>query len=258
MLRLFTTLYPERNPQRLAEYVECLQRNLANSLVDEVCILAEGEGLVFPESSKLRLRRIAQRPLYNDFFDWIREIAGPDDMSAIANTDIWLDQGIRIVGAMNWGSPMVLALSRWDQLPGRKIRIFDRGDSQDCWILKGPVRDVKGDFPLGVYDCDNKIAWEFEQAGYRVRNPSLGLRTYHLHLGSLRSYDPHDPADHGIRPPFRYIEPENSFGPFKAFIVMLRYNPGYYPWSMTWGRFWRYRWPALFMRIWNRFLREWK
>lgn len=129
------------------------------------------------------------------------------------------------------------------------------GDSQDTWIFKGPIRSVAADFPLGVYDCDNKIAWELQQAGYRVLNPALGLRSYHHHQCGYRSYEQKPAPDYGIRPPFLYVEPENLWGPCKAWQLSRRLRLPYLPWSMTTRRFCRYPLPSLICRVWNKLAR---
>jgi hypothetical protein len=135
-----------------------------------------------------------------------------------------------------------LALSRWDVGASGSARLFERGDSQDVWVFQGPVRgEGIGEYPVGVYDCDNKIAWELEQAGYEVRNPALSLRTYHLHRGSERSYDLANLPDHGIRPPFLYVEPDNAGSLFDCVRLWKQHRPGYFPWRMTWARFLRTR-----------------
>ena len=238
MAHLFTTAYPESNKGRRAELLDCLNRNLNNPHITHVFILTETQGaLPLPEHRKLSLRRTDHRPTYDDFFAWINEAAGPDDISLIANSDIYFDDSIAMLDSLV-DSGRCLALSRWDVLPNRSPRLFERGDSQDVWAFRGQVRaGVRGGFPLGVYDCDNKIAWELEKAGYKVRNPALGLRTYHLHLGTDRSYDPREPPDHGIRPPFRYIEPDTPGSLWQCFRLWRQYRPGYFPWRVTWNRF---------------------
>lgn len=241
MLRLFTTAYPEPSPARRAEYAECLARNLALSEIDELLVFAESgvEGGL-PRDSKLVTRSVGSRPNYADFFAWINELAGPDDISIIANSDIYFDSGLRLVKAVD-SRDQCFALSRWDVLENGKFRLFEHGDSQDCWIFRGPVHPVRGDFPLGVYDCDNKIAWELEAAGYRVINPSLSLRTYHLHRSAVRGYDVANLPDHGIRPPFLYVEPENLGGLLTCARLWRRHKPGYFPWRFTWKKFLRTR-----------------
>ena len=241
MLRLFTTLYPEQNPLRWAEYAECLRRNLENPQIGEISLLVEGQVEGIPVSPKIRVRKLIRRPSYNDFFAWINELAGTDDVSIVANSDIYFDPSLALIHDLDWSTPTVIALSRWDLLEGKRVRLFEHGDSQDCWILRGPVLPVRSDFPLGVFDCDNKIAWELEQAGYRVINPSLGLRSYHLHRSAVRGYDPQCPPDHGIRPPFLYVEPENLGNLLTCARLWRRHQPGYFPWRFTWKKFLRTR-----------------
>jgi hypothetical protein len=241
MLRLFTTLYREPDPTRRAEYAECLTRNLGCPAIDEVCFLIEGAGLELPDSPAIRIRGIKKRPTYDDFFCWINELAQADDVSIIANADIFFDQSLSLIGDLDWTYPSVMALSRWDLLEGERVRLFEHGDSQDCWIFRGPILPVKGDFPLGVYDCDNKIAWELEAAGYRVTNPALSLRSYHLHRSAVRGYDPASPPDHGIRPPFRYVEPDNLGSLPTCYRLWRVHRPGYFPWRFTWRKFLRTR-----------------
>ena len=96
MLRLFTTSYDETRKGRLAEYLSCLDRNLACETIDEICVLAEGKAGSHPPSAKFRIRRVQQRPTYDDFFSWINEVTAERDVSIIANADIWFDRSIAV------------------------------------------------------------------------------------------------------------------------------------------------------------------
>lgn len=253
MLRLFTTAYPESDPARRTDYETCLAHNLSCPLIDETHVFAEaGVEAGFPVNAKLYTRSISVRPTYADFFSWINETTGPEDISIIANTDIFFDRSLALAARLV--SPdHCLALSRWDVLPSGRVRLYERGDSQDVWIFRGPVRkNMRGNFPLGVYDCDNKIAWELAQAGYTVLNPSLSLRSYHLHRGPLRSYDPQNPPDHGIRPPFLYVEPDNAGSFRECWRLWRECPPGYFPWRYTWRKFCRTGGGRLLTRVWNR------
>lgn len=217
MFRLFSTYYPERNEVRRAEYLECLQRNLANPWIDEVCLVVEGEVDVLPDSPKLRLKNIQKRPLYDDFFAWIREIAGPDDISAIANTDIYLGTNVPAAFPL-LNKNCCLALARWEP-----DGLNDRNDSQDCWVFKGKVIGIQGDFPLGVVRCDNRILHELHTGGYQVLNPSFSIFVHHLHRGERQDYG--DTEKHFVQPPYRYLWPHNLFGPAGTIWHNLR-NPG--------------------------------
>jgi hypothetical protein len=251
MIRLFTTWYEERLPERRSEYEKCLQQNLACQSLSGVFVLDESAQLTTIQPSAI-VRSISARPTYADFFLWINEIVQPGDISIIANTDIAVDESLRLLRKYDWAERTVLALSRWDVLADGTVKLFEQGDSQDCWIFKGKVPEEIGRFPIGVYDCDNKIAWELRQAGYRVLNASLSLRTYHHHLSGYRSYEQKPAPDYGIRPPFLYVEPENLWGPLKAWQVQRKLKLCYFPWRMTWQKFWRYPGPVLVRRLWRR------
>ena len=61
-----------------------------------------------------------------------------------------------------------MALSRWDTADTIKPKLYNRNDSQDVWVFKGPVKpELKANFPLGVPRCDNKLHFELQEAGYR-------------------------------------------------------------------------------------------
>jgi len=207
MIRLFTTIYDEPNLQRLAEYRTCLERNISCPAITEICVLCEGDQDLIPHSEKIRLRRIDRRPTYTDFFNWINELVSAEDVSIIANTDIYFDNQLYLFQFWRMPSKMVLALSRWDRT-AESIRLHNHGDSQDSWIVKGNPQNVDGCFFIGVPRCDNRIAAEFEKAGYRVTNPSFSIRSYHLHQGEPRRYLE---AEHSrlIPPPYKYISPHN-------------------------------------------------
>lgn len=255
MIRLFTSAYPESNPDRRQELEICLQNNVNSLLFDSIHLLLENVERPAVEADSLRTRHISSRPTYLDYFNWINEVATSDDISIIANSDIYFDENAKILDALLSVNRCV-ALSRWDVQPNDRVRLWERGDSHDSWAFRGPVREnLHGDFPVGVYFCDNKIAWEMEQADYKVINPAFSLRSYHLHQGEERSYDPDNPADHGIRPPFRYIEPDNAGSLLFCLRLWRTFNMDYFPWRITWRKLGRTLPFSLLVRVWNRMRR---
>lgn len=198
--------------------MECLELNLSCPQIDEVCLLVEGSADSLPSSSRLTTRQITRRPAYQDFFNWINEIAGSGDLSAIANADIWFDGSIAAAArALEPG--VSFALARWDGL-----RLFDRNDSQDTWIFRGQVSGVRGDFSVGLPRCDNRLLYELEQSGYHVRNPAFSIITHHLHSGARGEYADGNTGDF-VPPPYRYLWPHNLWSLPETWVHNLRF-PG--------------------------------
>jgi hypothetical protein len=141
------------------------------------------------------------KPTYESFFNKINESTGPDDINIICNSDIFLDETIALTSQLK--DKEMWALSRWDWKEGRTPIHFNREDSQDVWIVKGKIENVYGDFTLGRLGCDNRIAHEFHKAGYRVTNPSLSVKTFHVHNSQVRNYTQTDV----VPPPYYTIKP---------------------------------------------------
>ncbi len=186
----------------MAEYRECLLRNLEGGVFDEVCVLSEGAAAHLPEHPRLKSREVSRRPFYDDFFAWMNELSDGKDISVVANTDIWFDGSLRAARAF-LGPLKCWALSRWD---GKVL--YDHNDSQDCWVFQGKVSGITGDFPTGVARCDNRFIYELQAAGYEVANPAFSVKAHHIHSGDRVPY-PHDNLPHFVAPPYRYRWPHN-------------------------------------------------
>lgn len=207
MIRVFTTIFPVVDPARATEFGEALQRNAACPALDQIGLLAESGANPPVDSRKIRVRPVPHRPTYADFFAWISEIAGPDDISIIANSDIYFEDSLGTISRLLQPDDCY-ALSRWDVREDGSSQLFDRNDSQDAWIFRGPIREnFVADFPLGVPRCDNRLLHELVEAGYRVRNPAFSLRAYHLHAGARSEYG--GTGENFVDPPYRYLYPHN-------------------------------------------------
>lgn len=185
MIRLFYNYYEDKHPDRKKEIDFCLQQNLNNPHLNTI---------IFETPSK---------PTYNTFFHKINEITGPDDINIICNSDIFFDDSISLVSTIETRS--VYVLCRWDWHSADHVVFANRPDSQDTWIIKGKVENVFGDFCLGVLGCDNRIAYEFNKAGYRVSNPSKSIKTYHVHNSGIRNYTKKDV----VPPPYLTLHPRS-------------------------------------------------
>ncbi len=207
MIRLFTSFYPETSVSRRREILNCLERNLTLRQVDRVCVFLERTQSPI-EHPKLETRTIDHRPNYEDFFYWTRELqTGADDISVICNSDIHFDCSLAALQSQ-LNKTQCVALTRWDVLPDGSARLFHRNDTQDSWIFRGPIRQVVGDYPIGVPRCDNRMLYELKQAGYAVINPAFSIRSYHLHAGQRDEYV-QDKLATFVEPPYAYLWPHN-------------------------------------------------
>ena len=231
MIRLFTTSFDERNPNRRAEYAEALARNRESGAFGEICIFAEGETSQDIRDVRVVTRSIQGRPRYDDYFAWINEVAAPADISLIANADIYFDEAITVLASTNLGSRTAIALARWDATEGGGFAVRNRNDSQDSWAFRGKVAGVDGSFHIGVPRCDNRIAHELERAGYEVINPAFSIPSYHLHAGVRDDYS-HGHRDGWVEGPYKYIWPHNYMPPHRALMHNFRHRHAQISWKL--------------------------
>lgn len=216
---LFINFYCDKDKKRQNELSICVLSNIYNKQIDRVVILVSNNDLVellrliekvdsyFKD--KIIIKPFEARPTFNNYFKFTEEY--PKDINIIANKDIIIDSESLIkLKSWHWGN-YCLALSRWDfvdsMLDAKKAVHYNLPDSQDTWILKGSFKQLKdANFGLGIAGCDNKIALLLEEY-YTVINPSIDIKTYHLHLSNVRNYT--NIVGHAIEripPPYRLIQ----------------------------------------------------
>jgi hypothetical protein len=170
---LFTSYWKS---DRQEELEHCLKKNIDNPYISIIYLFCEN---AYPDvnSDKLVFIDINKPPTYSDYFAKINEVNPP--RSIIANSDIYFKESLKY--AVDIKPNECYALSRYDILPDGK-KFFKRKDSQDAWIFAGQIKEnVYSDFQLGILGCDNRIAYELHQAGYKVTNPSKTIKGYHVH-----------------------------------------------------------------------------
>jgi hypothetical protein len=67
----------------------------------------------------------------------------------------------------------------------------NRPDTQDAWVFydKCSIPDDELNFEIGTVGCDNHLMFLFSKHGRKIRNPSIDIKLYHLHLSGYRNYD---------------------------------------------------------------------
>ena len=206
MVILYTTYYNEKSPSRKDELKYCLDQNLENSLIDRIFLLNESDKEF--DIPKIISKKLNRRPHFNDFFDLINQNSTKDDISIIANSDIFFDETLKYLN--NYQSKnVVLALTRWNMFKSGPKLQDTYFYSQDTWVFFGRISKIDGDFNLGSVGGDNRLAFEIRQANYKLLNPALTLKTYHYHNHCFKNFYDNNFPDR-VPPPYYYPIPTIS------------------------------------------------
>lgn len=219
-INLFTSFYKDKNDERARELTMCLDFNLCAGF-DSINIISDTEeeshlalkyvhdNSAISKCKKFDFSYLDRRPIFNDFFELMDKDEFKDDINVLANSDIYITDLNRIKDFMSQfiGKRSCLALSRWDIQPLGEPNHFMRADSQDTWIFYGnPKFKTIDSYGMGIAGCDNKLAYELEQQGYEVLNPSCSVKTYHHHLSNIRNYINGDNIQR-VPPPYKLVNP---------------------------------------------------
>lgn len=216
-INLFTTYFISENKERQREIDYSIAKNL--EFFDTINVIAsetDAENLkqnpLFGNGENLNFKFNEGKPTFNDFFSFIAELGNEDCVNIIANTDIVFLKQENYKVYFDWIKEYpqsCLALSRWDYNESTKqYEHFNRSDSQDVWVFYGVPKGINGAFNIGVAGIDNRMAHEIQAAGYRVLNPSVDFRTFHVHMTQHRTYIGEDgKAKEIIPPPYFLVTP---------------------------------------------------
>jgi len=211
-----TQYYMDGSRERQAEIDMCLVYNLSNNYIDTVHLLLE-KATGFDEAKfnhpKIRIHLIGKRLDYKTALEYANaKLAGR--ICILANCDIYFDHTLSRITPQNLIGKM-FALSRYDVKSCGTVllNLFLGPVSQDAWIFISPVtlERMNVDFNMGLLGCDNRISFEFSQAGYTVINPCFprtGIVVRHLHQSEKRNYSPTTKVAGGYLP----VMPMDEFG----------------------------------------------
>lgn len=223
-IHLYTTFYNEKNGARKAELLACIQKNAINPSIASVTIFNEGDSLAYLEPNKIVDIRVAERPTYTDFINYINKNTTESEIHIIANTDIFFDENIAVLKHV-LDINTCFALARWDTTDSKAPLLYNQNDSQDVWMFKGGIKkELKADFPLGVPRCDNRFMYELETAGYNVQNPSFSIKAYHMHKGQRAVVYVESDNKYKISKPYRYKYPHNLFGFWRTMFYNITHK----------------------------------
>lgn len=212
-LYLFLPFYTPGDPDRAAELLDCLDRNLDLGAFARITLLVDDDTPAPLGDARLDVVRLGHRPTYGD---WVRESRRicPGKVSVLANSDIHFDDTVGMLGAIFEHDPTAfVALSRYDKRGDALIPHPNPHWSQDTWAFR-PSRTADGNLDrrlgiaLGVPRCDNKVAYVFSISGHAVYNPFHFVRSIHVHESNLRYYD--KKGDRTIVGGMAFVRPSRS------------------------------------------------
>jgi len=122
-----------------------------------------------------------------------------ESVYVLCNSDIYFDD-LPVLPNSN----QIFALTRWDIQKDGSAKFLGRNDAQDAWIARGRIKIPRFvDFHMGVKGCDNRAARELATMGYEMLNPSLTVKSYHLHANPTD----HNKSDKKVFPPYLRLTP---------------------------------------------------
>lgn len=194
--------YSDADLMRQKELDICLDKNLANTEIEAVWAFGLPADIASsPIHPKLHTVSARERMTFSDFFDFASErLSGR--ICVVANADIYFDETIAYAKRLNLGN-YSLTLTRWDVLDNGAATFFGRADSADSWFFLSPIRIPQANFVLGVPGCDNRVARLLRDHGRAVINPSLTIKSFHLHRSKHRNYTARD----RVPGPYLYVRP---------------------------------------------------
>lgn len=198
-MNLITQYYRSENTQRQAEIDCCLMKNLP--WFDSIILLCPDKQPTI-SCEKIKVVPIAHRATYGDCF-----AVCTDGINVITNSDISFDGTIN--AARYLPIDEVWCLTRWE-----KGRLWEVCYSQDAWVCRNRP-SISSDIPLGMLGCDNRIAFEIQQAGYRVKNPSKTIVSSHHHKSNYRTYS----KTKKIPPPYLHLSPHHLWEEPKVEVI---------------------------------------
>lgn len=211
---LLVQLFKPKSGRRWRELCTALRRNAENPFVHRLHIMQEEDVVAeawsqWPANLKEKLVVIppaSDRLTYRTALTYLEAL--PEcDFAAFANADIYFDQTLRELWSTNF-KDTCLALLRYEVKSGQDeadAKLFGpRDDSQDAWIFR--VYDLKRHgahqwpltFALGQAGCDNAFAGELVRRRWRVANPCMSIKAFHLHESAVRSYREDDRVTLGV------------------------------------------------------------
>lgn len=234
---LMTTLYNEKNKDRISEYEYVLNKNLNTPSIKKIIIFFEGYNeysfinkILEKNSEFLEIIPISSRPSFSSLFNYANENFRMEKI-IIANADIYFDETLELL-TNAYLADSFISLNRYDKLPDRTVMFENglkiKGDlyslSADAWIFSSPIEaKISEEFLLGTSACE-KFLNEILKYNIKLKNPAFDIKAYHVHNSNIRNYKSEDQYPNY---PFVFVKATKLIDKPKILIKRLKASEQY-------------------------------
>ena len=171
----------------------CLKLNCSNKLLNKIIIINETM-IDIPFINKTDERIIIinnpNRLTYKDFFNYSNQFTSENSINILINSDIVIGENFCLLYEKIKSNELYF-LTRYDIDRYTQISLCNLLGC-DTWIWRNKIDHDVGNYFLGKPYCDFKLSYEFYNIGYKIKNPSLTLKTYHIHNIDIRNHSDSD------------------------------------------------------------------
>lgn len=193
MFNLVIPYYNSNNKDRQLELDTCLIKNANNPNIKKIYLMTDNiyELDFINIDVKNKIKQILvdddnkKRMSFSYIFNFTNKYL-KNEKCIVANTDIYFDNSLSLLLNYNLDKTFI-SLTKYEI----KNSIPQLSIGWDSWIFQSPINldlDIIN-FKFGIPLCDNRLMAEAINSGYNVINPSLTIKSYHLHESNYRTYN---------------------------------------------------------------------
>lgn len=194
MIHLFVMYYKSIDRQKEIDF--CLNYNINNKSIDFIYIITNENiyNIINNKCIIINDDNITFNKMFNII---INQNIINNDIIIFCNSDIIIDEKSILLTYKYLKNNTCYALSRYNLLKNINYTSYKdmllnckphtSSHAQDTWIfndltlIKNNINN-KFNYHFGTKYCDNVLAYELNNIGYNVENPSLSIYTFHYHL----------------------------------------------------------------------------
>lgn len=186
-INLIVSYYKSQNIDRNTEIDLTIKLNLQNKLFNKIIVIDDTNEFInkfiTSENKNIILIRNNKRLNFCDFFKYANEHTDENTINILCNSDIVIGENF---DKININEKEMLLLSRYEMSLDTKNELNPDFGSFDTWVWKGKMLENVGIYNMGIGSCDVRLAREMDDNKWLLKNPSLDLKTYHLHCTNIR------------------------------------------------------------------------